>query len=125
MMNNKLAGFLNQSYLNLESYRKTGKPVATPMWFAERNGTLYVYSLADAGKVKRIRNNAKVRVAPSDMRGKPKGEWIEGKAHILDQSGAELGHRLLTEKYGWMKRIGDLFSKLRKRERVVIAIDVV
>ncbi len=99
--------------------------MTTPMWFTEDNGTLYVYSLANAGKVKRIRNNAKVRVVPSDLRGKPKGEWIEAKAQILDERGAELANKLLNKKYGWMKRIGDLFSRLRKREKVVIAIEVV
>jgi hypothetical protein len=59
------------------------------------------------------------------MRGKPKGEWLEAKARILDERGAELGHKLLNEKYRWMKRIGDIFSRLRKREKVVIAIEVV
>lgn len=125
MSNHKLSQFASQNYLNLESYRKTGTPVTTPMWFTEDNGTLYVYSLANAGKVKRIRNNAKVRVVPSDLRGKPKGEWIEAKAQILDERGAELANKLLNKKYGWMKRIGDLFSRLRKREKVVIAIEVV
>ena len=125
MTNNKLNPFANQRYLNLETYRKTGNPVTTPMWFAEYNGALYIYSLANAGKVKRIRNNANVRVVPSDMRGKPKGEWLEAKARILDERGAELGHKLLNEKYRWMKRMGDIFSKLRKRDKVVIAIEVV
>jgi PPOX class probable F420-dependent enzyme len=125
MSNNKLTQFANHNYLNLESYRKTGTPVTTPMWFAEYNGALYVYSLANAGKVKRIRNNANVRVVPSDRRGKPKGEWVEAKAQILNERGAELGHELLNKKYRWMKRIGDIFSKLRKRDKVVIAIEVV
>ena len=125
MSDNKLNQFANQNYLNLESYRKTGNPVTTPMWFAEYNGALYVYSVAIAGKVKRIRNNANVRVVPSDMRGKPKGEWVEARAQILDERGAELGHKLLNEKYGWMKRVGDIFSKLRKRDKVVIAIEVI
>jgi hypothetical protein len=58
------------------------------------------------------------------MRGKPKGEWVEAKARILDEQGATLGHKLLNKKYGWMKRIGDAFSKLRQRRRVVIAIDI-
>ena len=125
MSNNKLNQFANQKYLNLEYYRKTGNPVTTPMWFAEYNGALYIYSLANAGKVKRIRSNANVRVVPSDMRGKPKGEWLEAKARILDEHGAELGHKLLNEKYRWMKRMGDIFSRLRKRDKVVIAIEVV
>jgi PPOX class probable F420-dependent enzyme len=125
MSNNKLNQFANQRYLNLETYRKTGNPVTTPMWFAEYNGALYIYSLANAGKVKRIRSNANVRVVPSDMRGKLKGEWLEAKARILDERGAELGHKLLNKKYRWMKRMGDIFSKLRKRDKVVIAIEVV
>ena len=125
MSNNKFNQFANQRYLNLETYRKTGHPVTTPMWFTEYNGALYIYSLADAGKVKRIRRNANVRVVPSDMRGKPKGEWLEAQARILDERGAELGHKLLNEKYRWMKRMGDIFSKLRKRDKVVIAIEVV
>jgi PPOX class probable F420-dependent enzyme len=117
--------FAHQKYLNLETYRNTGKPVATPVWFAEENGTFYIYSLAHAGKVKRIRHHPRVRIVPCDVRGNPKGEWVEAKARILDERGAALGHQLLNKKYGWMKRIGDAFSQLRQRPRVVIAIDLV
>jgi PPOX class probable F420-dependent enzyme len=124
MSTNALTQFEKQRYLNMETYRKTGKPVATPLWFAEENGTLYVYSLANAGKVKRIRNNPKVRIVPCDMRGKPKGEWVEARARIMDERGATLGHNLLIKKYGWMKRIGDVFSKLMQRQRVVIALTI-
>ena len=124
-MTDELAQFLNHNYLNLESYRKTGKPVATPMWFALDNDTLYVYSLANAGKVKRVRNNSRVRVVPCDMRGNPRGQWVEAKARILDDAGAEFGHRLLNEKYGWMKKIGNIYSRLMNRERVVMAIEII
>jgi PPOX class probable F420-dependent enzyme len=109
----------------METYRKTGKPVATPLWFAEEKDTIYIYSLANAGKVKRIRNNPNVKIVPCDFGGKPKGEWVEAKARILDERGAALGHELLIKKYGWKKRIGDVFSKLMQRQRVVIALDVI
>ena len=122
MSEDKLAAFDNQKYLNLETYRKNGAPVKTPMWFAETGGTIYLYTLADAVKVKRIRNNPRVRIVASDMRGNPKGEWVEGRARIVGPDEARRGHMLLREKYGWMKRLGDIFSGLRKRERVVIAI---
>lgn len=125
MSPNRLAQFVHQKYLNLEAYKKTGTPVATPVWFAEDNGTFYIYSLARAGKVKRIRSNQQVRVIPCDVRGKPKGEWVEAKARILDAGSAARGDRLLNQKYGWMKRIGDAFSWLRRRARVVIAIEIV
>jgi uncharacterized protein len=125
MSTNSLTQFLNQRYLNMETYRKAGNPVATPVWFAEENGTLYIYSLANAGKVKRIRNNPKVRIVPCDMLGKPKGEWVEAKAQILDERAATLGHKLLNKRYGWMKRIADAFSKLRRRQKVLIAMEII
>jgi PPOX class probable F420-dependent enzyme len=109
----------------LETYWKTGQPVATLVWFAEEHGTLYVYSLVHAGKVKRIRNNPKVRIVPCDVRGHPNGEWVDATARILDAQGAELGHQLPNQQYGWIKRIGDAVSRLRRRQRVVIAINPV
>ena len=71
MNTNSLSKFANQRYLSMETYRKTGKPVATPVWFAEENGRLYIYSRANAGKVKRLRNNPNVKIVPCDLRGKP------------------------------------------------------
>ena len=124
MSGDKLSQFAGEKYLNLETYRKNGKAVATPVWFAQNGSVLYIYSLADAGKVKRIRNNPRVRVAPCDMRGKLKGEWVEARGRIVQGDEAAKGHRLLDRKYGLLKKIGNVFSKLKKRERVVIAIEL-
>lgn len=117
-----LSQFANEKYLNLESYKKTGVPVLTPLWFAEENGLIYIYSVADAGKVKRIRNNPRVRIAPCDMRGKLQGDWVEGRARILDEAEAQHGNSLLDQKYGLMKKAGNLLSRLRRRKRAFIAI---
>lgn len=125
MSDEKTIQFAGEKYLNLETFRKTGAGVATPVWFAEHSGILYIYSLRDAGKVKRIRNNSRVRVMPCDMRGKPRGEWVEARAQILDAEGSEHAHRLLDKKYGLIKKIGGLYSKLLGRERATIAIEVV
>jgi len=124
MSSHKIDQFAGEKYLNVETFRKNGAGVATPVWFAENEGLLYIYSLSNAGKVKRIRNNPRVRVMPCDVRGKPKGEWVEGRARILDAAGAEHAHRLLDKKYGLVKKIGGLFSKLMKRERTTIAIEL-
>jgi len=120
-MNPGLAQFRGRKYLNLETYRRSGAAVRTPLWFAEEEGVLYVYSLADSGKVKRLRNNPRVRVVPSDMRGTPKGEWVEARAEILDAVGAARGHQLLRQKY-WMKRLFDLLGRLQGRRHAVMAI---
>lgn len=114
----------NEKYLNLETYRKNGQPVLTPVWFAEEKGVFYVYSLANAGKIKRIRNNPRVRIAPCDVRGKRKGEWMAGQARVVGDADAEHGQWLLTQKYGVLKRIGDFFSRWRGRTQAVVAIEV-
>lgn len=116
--------FEGEKYLNLETYRKSGAGVATPVWFAEDAGVFYIYSLANAGKVKRIRNDPRVRIMPCDFRGNAKGEWVEARARILDAAGAERAHRLLDKKYGLVKKIGSLYSRLMKRERTAIAIEL-
>lgn len=108
----------DQRYISLETYRRTGQPVRTPVWFAEENGRLYCYSMADAGKVKRIRNNPRVALTPSDARGRVRDDapWLQGRATILPQAQAEHAHALLLRKYGWQRRLLDLFWILGGRK---------
>jgi PPOX class probable F420-dependent enzyme len=118
--------FQRHKYLNLESFRKNGQGVRTPVWFAGDPATgspqrLYVYSEAESGKAKRIRRESRVRIAPCDMRGKLLGEWIDARAEIVNGPEAERGLRLLNAKYAW-KRLFDVLSRLRRRARVVFAI---
>ena len=123
-MPDPIAQFANAKYLNPETFRKTGVGVRTPVWFAQESEVFYIYSAPDAGKAKRIRNNPKVRVAPCDMRGNLRGAWVEARARICESSEAAHGQDLLRHKYGWMKIIGDFFSRLRGRTQAVIAIDM-
>jgi len=121
------ASFQGHKYLNLETFRKNGQAVRTPVWFASEPAegvpqTLYVYSEADSGKAKRIRRNARVRIAPCDMRGKLLGDWIEARAEIVADEEAGLGMRLLNGKYAPWKQLLDFFSKFKRRGRVVFAI---
>ena len=118
----RLAQLAAERYLNLETYRRTGQAVPTPVWFVVHRGVLYVYTLASAGKVKRIRVNPRVRIAPCDARGTLKGAWVDATARIVDEAEAAQAHALLVAKYGWMKRVADLFRKLRPKPRAVIAI---
>jgi uncharacterized protein len=123
-MPDPIAQFAKAKYLNLETFRKTGVGVCTPVWFAQEGDAFYVYTLPDAGKTKRIRNNPKVRVAPCDMRGNLRGAWVDARARICEKPEAAHGQELLRRKYGWMKIVGDFFSRLRGRTQVVIAIQV-
>lgn len=123
-MSEAIAQFAKAKYLNLETFRKTGVGVRTPVWFAQEGDIFYLYTLPDAGKTKRIRNNPKVRVAPCDLRGNLRGAWVDARASICEAQEAERGQQLLRQKYGWMKIAGDFFSRLRGRTQIVIAIDM-
>jgi len=76
--------FEGEKVISLETYRKNGQPVRTPVWFLKEDGILYVHTDDITGKVKRIRQNPTVRVAPSHFRGKPKAEYVEAQA-VLNQ----------------------------------------
>jgi PPOX class probable F420-dependent enzyme len=126
-MPDAIAQFSRAKYISLESFRKTRVGVRTPVWFAADPAApalFYVYSEADAGKVKRIRNNQHVRVAPCSMRGNLRGAWVDGQAHLIDGAEAEKGQELLRQKYGWMKRTGDFFSRLMGHKQAMLQIKV-
>jgi uncharacterized protein len=124
------ASLEGHKYLNLETFRKNGDGVRTPIWFAADPATplassaakLYIYTTADAGKVKRIRNNPRVRIAPCDARGKLLGEWMEARAEIVTGAEFARGMSLLNKKYMPLKQILGFFAMFRRQERAVLAI---
>lgn len=115
-----------ESYINLETFRKNGEGVKTPVWVVGKNGKLYVWTGADSWKVKRIRHNGQVRIAKSDARGNTDGSWITAQARILDTPNADQQlQRELAAKYGLMYRLTRLVQRLRGAgnvKRVVIEI---
>ena len=124
MSENKLAQFSGKSYLNLETYRKSGQAVRTPLWFVEDHGVLYMRTPAASAKVRRMRNNPHVRVVNSDVRGNPLGVWLDGEASLMDAEEAEWVNDLIRRKYGLLKRLIDLRSRLKGTKAVVIAVRV-
>ncbi|HEY4894872.1 MAG TPA: PPOX class F420-dependent oxidoreductase [Solirubrobacteraceae bacterium] len=93
-------------YCLLVTYKRSGEAVPTPVWFGLGAGKLYVRSEADVAKVKRIRNDPRVRVAPCTVRGKPLGPPAEGRARVLDQpSDGEEAEGALQANYGLGRKI--------------------
>lgn len=72
-----------QRYVALTTFRRNGDPVATPVWIARDGDRLVVWTARSAGKVRRIRANRHVTVAPSDLRGRPLGEAMDAVATVL------------------------------------------
>jgi PPOX class probable F420-dependent enzyme len=93
-----------QKYISLTTFRKNGTKVATPVWFGEDGGKLYVMTRSDLGKTKRIRNNPQVRVAPCTMRGKVTGPEYAASARILPVEEHAQARQAIDRKY-WMARL--------------------
>jgi len=116
--------FERQSYLNLETFKRSGLGVKTPVWFVQEGPSLYVRTGAESGKVKRVRNNGRVRVVASDAIGAPRGVWVEGTARLVEAEEADHASRLAARKYGAMKIGFDLMNRLQGRKWATIRIDL-
>jgi PPOX class probable F420-dependent enzyme len=96
----------HHKYCVLVSYKRNGEPVPTPVWFGLGGGNLYVRSEADVAKVRRIRNDSRVRVAPSTARGRPLGPPAEGHARLLDAAAdQQRAEAALRANYGLGRRV--------------------
>ncbi len=111
-------------YLNLESFKRDGTAVRTPLWFApDADGTFYIYSQAEAYKVKRLRRTPGCRVAACDMRGNVSGPWLAARAEILSGEAAARGMALLDRRYWPWKQMLGLLARLRPgAARAVVAL---
>lgn len=120
-----LEAFEQQQYLNLETFRKSGLGVKTPVWFVQDGEILFVRTVANSGKVKRIRNNPQVNVAPCKVDGALLGDWVPALARELkDQESERKVERLLDKKYGLMKKMFALLSALQRRKDTILEIKV-
>ncbi len=123
-MDEKLKQFEGKSFLNLETFRKNGVGVKTPVWFTQNDGTLYVRTIAGSGKVKRIKNSGEVKIAPCEANGTPIGEWVHAHAvEVTDPESADMVRRLLEKKYGAVQvKAFAAFTSLRKEKYTVLKI---
>jgi uncharacterized protein len=113
-MKNTLKQFEKQKYLNIETFRKNGQGVKTPVWFAQNGNTLHIWTGINSGKVKRIRNNGSVRIAPSTASGEALGEWVNAHAAAYDsESKVQETETLFRKKYGILFRILSSLNKWR------------
>ena len=117
-----LATLSDQKYIRLATFRRSGAPVPTPVWFARHGDRLYVTTSEKSWKVKRIRRNPAVRVAPCSPTGKPLGPGFDAVARILPPAESQKAAHRLREKYGWLLRLFLWFSRRRGQEHVYLEI---
>ena len=119
--------YADATYISLETFKRDGTGVKTPVWCAPLDGKIVVFTEGDAWKVKRLRRDPKIRVARCDMRGKVSGSWRSGTGEVVDSKQVEAAaYAALQKKYGWLMRLTDFFSTLSGRinRRAVLLLEL-
>ncbi|TXS57522.1 PPOX class F420-dependent oxidoreductase [Streptomyces sp. t39] len=119
--------FAAARYISLTTYRRDGTPVATPVWFAVDGGEVFVWTRSDSWKVKRLRNDSRVRVTVCDARGRIEegAPTAEGTARLIGADGLRGVRRLLSRKYTWQFWLVDrpaTVARLGKRPHTGIVV---
>jgi len=86
-------------YLSLTSFKRDGTGVATPVWFVIDDGRLLVKTGRESFKVKRIRTNPAVMIAPCSASGRLRGEPVPAQAEVLPPGQPDPVERLMARKY--------------------------
>jgi PPOX class probable F420-dependent enzyme len=126
MQASELAALDREPYISLETFRRNGVGVPTPVWFALGDGRFWVFSEAKAGKIKRLRNSDRARIAACNVSGRVRGPWRDARARVVSEPGRiRTAYAALHAKYGWKMKLADFFSTLTGRihKRAIIEIE--
>jgi uncharacterized protein len=93
-------------YALVVTFKRSGEAVPTPVWFGlDDRGRLYFRTGAEVAKLRRMRNNPRVLVAPCTVRGKPRGASVEGTARELPKDEWEHAEAAIQSNYGLGRRL--------------------
>lgn len=98
-------------YINLITFRRSGEPVSTTVWFALVDDSVFITTPPNSGKMKRIRNEPRVVLTPSNAWGRLRSDNVEGVARIIDGTAPERAALALRKKYRLGLAIFHLFGK--------------
>jgi len=120
--------YADTSYISLETFKRDGNGVKTPVWCAPVGDEIAIFTEGSAYKVKRLRRDQNVRVARCDVRGKVRGEWCAGTGRIVDSSDEEgRAYAALRKKYGLMMYLTDFLStlsgRIKRRKVLMLKLD--
>jgi PPOX class probable F420-dependent enzyme len=115
----------NEQFVSLKTFRKSGEAVATPIWFAfdpEDDRKLYFVTDEKTGKVKRLRNNSRVQLAPCDRAGNVHGPEIEATATFVSQTERLRANAILAKRFGLFYRVIAFIAAFRRSQRTWLEI---
>jgi uncharacterized protein len=118
-----VAALAHERYISLTTFKRDGTAVSTPVWVVSDDGRrLLVWSGARTWKVRRLRRDPRVLVAPASFRGAERGARVAGRARVVDDPGLDA---LLEHKYGWQKRLVDRLNRTNREKASFAAIEIV
>ncbi|WP_225731754.1 MULTISPECIES: PPOX class F420-dependent oxidoreductase [unclassified Nocardia] len=123
-MTSALGPLGSADYVLFTTYRKDGTPVATPVWAVADDGKLYIWTVTDSWKVKRLRRNPAVTVQPCNVAGKPRGPIVAGTGRVLDAAGTARVRKLLMRKYFILGPVTILGSFVRRGRSGTVGIEI-
>lgn len=94
----------------LITYKRDGTAIPTPVWFAADGERVLLHCARSDGKLKRIRNNVSVAVAPCSFRGRPLGPPMRATARLLPPDLSDSAEETLRRSFSRRQR---LFLRLR------------
>lgn len=105
-------------YLSVTSFKRDGTGVSTPVWFVSDGDRLFAFTDLNSAKVRRIRRNPAVLVAPCRPTGKLRAAPVPANAEVLtDAADLERVRALLIERYKISYRAVMFFYRLGRRLR--------
>ena len=122
-----IAALQGEDYINLETFKRNGAGVKTPIWFVDDGQALFFFTNGESWKVKRLARNPACKLAACGVRGAIKGPWFDGSATLLEaDADIDKVHGLLRKKYGMQMWIADVGSKVigSRKKRLFYRIDV-
>ena len=113
----------HERYISVETYRRNGRAVRTPVWFVISDGLVIVVTRDQTGKFRRLRNDRRVRIAACSIRGHVREDggdgdargWASGTATILSERETADAVRMRDAKYGMMARLAKVLSRGKGR----------
>jgi uncharacterized protein len=120
---NNIGSLENARYINIQTYKRNMQAISTPVWFIIKDDKIFFRTSSNSGKIKRIKSNNKVKLAPCNILGKIKGQWHEGIAKIekdIDNSTIEA----LNKKYGISSLLMKVFYKIKKIDIIYVSIEL-
>ena len=105
-------------YLSVTSFKRDGTGVVTPVWSVSDGTRLYALTDLRSAKIRRIRRNPRVLIAPCRVSGKLRGSPVPARADVLTATtDLERVRELLLERYKLSYRVVMFFYRLGRRLR--------